>query len=125
MSNPVPIARDINSALEQRLDPASPFIYDHVVILLLYWKDADLDFKRKADALEHLFRTKLLYTAVLRFEIPSSNSNIALRHEIHRVCLKLNIPRHAVLCIRLMRAHKIKMNLHPQHEQTSSGAGYK
>jgi hypothetical protein len=84
MSTRLVTKRDINSALEERFDSTTTFIYKTVIVLLLYWKDTDLDFKSEADQLEHLFRKRFKYE-VVRFEIPSENSGGALNDEIGKV----------------------------------------
>lgn len=83
---------DINTVLGERFDPASSTIYKSVIVLLLYWKDADGDYKSEADQLERLFKQKYNYT-VLRFEIPSKDSNLALHDEISRVRRQFSTPR--------------------------------
>jgi hypothetical protein len=85
MSTNLITERDISNALEERFDPTSPFIYQTVILLLLYWKDADLDFRGEADAMDRLFRNRFHYSIILLFEMPSKNSSVALNDEFQRV----------------------------------------
>ncbi|KAF2662016.1 hypothetical protein K491DRAFT_673538 [Lophiostoma macrostomum CBS 122681] len=96
MSTSVVTKHDFNDAFERRFDPTSPFVYKTVFVLLLYWQEADYDFKSEADRLELLFGEKFHYD-VERFAIPSEDSATALNDEIYRVRRQYSKPNSLII----------------------------
>jgi hypothetical protein len=94
-SNPTTI-KDFNDVLEPNFNPTSKFVYKTVVVVLLYWKDSDLNFKSEADKLDVLFRDTFQYL-VLRFEIPSVDSGVALSDKITEVNRGYSTPHSLII----------------------------
>lgn len=55
MSKNLVIKDDINKGLRERFDPTVTTAYEKVIVLLLYWRYSDGDYKKEADQLKNLF----------------------------------------------------------------------
>lgn len=72
----------LNNALAERFqDKSSPYSFQDVVVLLIYWKESDQKFEDEANLLGDLFRDKFHYT-VDRFEISAEHLGIGLMKKI-------------------------------------------